>query len=275
MSSTTFVCRPTTDTFVRFLIILVALWGFALYFFYDGAIGYRNKNAAYFAFQAFAEGGRNASALSAQQWQSQYADKALYDNIPDAQRSPSEMSIVIDGKSHPMPPERMDDPTPREFLDHATMKEGWNTAWQSYSSTMRYPLKPSEKPYDQATVNEQWYAGGVCILLGCVVVYFIMRTSRRVLAIDGRDVRAVGQQFRIEDISKIDLRQWGPGFKGVAYFTVNGKRLKIDGMTYGGFGSKNDAPAERFMQILLSQYSGEIIEYAQDTDEKPDPKKDH
>ncbi len=274
MSSISLVCRPTTDTFVRFLIILVALWGFALYFFYDGSVGYRNKNAAYFAFQAFAEGGRKASELSSEQWQSQYAGKALYDTIPDAQRSASELSIVLGGKSHPMPAERMLDATPAEFLDHARMKAGWNEAWQSYSSTMRYPLKPSDKPYDQATVNEQWYAGAVCILLGCVVLYFIIRTARRVLAIDGRDVRAVGQQFRIEDISKIDLRQWGPGFKGVAYFTVKGKRLKIDGMTYGGFGSKNDAPAERFMQMLLSQYSGEIIEYAQESDTQSDQTKD-
>ncbi len=267
MSSSSIVCRPTTDTFVRFLIILAAFWGFALYFFYDGAIGYRNKNAAYFAFQAFAEGGREAGNLTPQQWEAKYRGKKLFETIPSTQCLPSELDMIMLEKSHPMPAARINDPVPAELLDHAAMKAGWNAAWSRYSSAMRYPLKPSDKPYDQATVDEQWIAGGVCVLLGGVILYFIVRTARRVLSIEGRQVRAVGESFSIDEISKIDLRQWGPGFKGVAYFTVKGKRLKVDGMTYGGFSSKSDAPAERFMQMLLSQYSGEIIEYAEEKEE--------
>jgi len=74
-------------------------------------------------------------------------------------------------------------------------------------------------------------------------------------------VTAAGQQFSVADIRSIDLRQWGPGFKGVAYFRVKGRRVCVDGMTYGGFNKAKGEPAEAFMQAVLAQYKGEIIEY--------------
>ena len=45
--------------------------------------------------------------------------------------------------------------------------------------------------------------------------------------------------------------------------TVNGKKVKIDGMTYGGFNKAKGEPAEAFMKALLAQYKGDIIEYEQ------------
>ncbi len=276
MSSSPIICRPTKDTFVRFFIILAAVWGFALYFFYDGSIGYHKKNAAYFSFKAFADGGSDASLLSANEWRNKHQG-SLFDTIDGFTYNRDENQMEAAGKTYPLPSAaslEYSSDRPAEFLDHAMMSTRWNDAWRDFSSRNRYPLKPGDKPYDQATVDEQWIAGGVCVLLGGIILYFIIRTSRRVLSLEGTEVKAIGQSFKVSDISRIDLRQWGPGFKGVAFFTVHGKKLKIDGMTYGGFGSKNEAPAEKFMQALLAVYQGELVEYAADEDEAKDETKD-
>ena len=53
------------------------------------------------------------------------------------------------------------------------------------------------------------------------------------------------------------------GFKGIAYATVNGRKIRMDGMTYGGFDPAAGQPAEALMQALLAQYRGEILEYEQ------------
>ena len=74
---------------------------------------------------------------------------------------------------------------------------------------------------------------------------------------------AAGRQFRVAEITRLDLRQWGKGFKGVAYATVNGRKVRLDGMTYGGFDPAAGQPAEAFMQALLARYQGEILEYEQ------------
>ncbi len=273
MSSSPIVCRPTKDTFIRFFIILAAVWGFALYFFYDGSIGYHKKNAAYFSFKAFADGGADASLLSTNEWRNKHKD-SLFHTVKGYTYNRDENRMEADGKSYPLPSSTTLEyahERPAEFLDHAMMSTRWNDAWKDFSSRNRYPLKPGDKPYDQATVDEQWIAGGVCLLLGGIILYFIIRTSRRVLSLDGTQVQAVGKSFSVNEISRIDIRQWGPGFKGVAYFTVDGKKLKIDGMTYGGFDSKNDAPAEKFMQSLLAIYQGDLIEYASEEDDSSSP----
>ena len=61
MTNTPIICRPTRDTFVRFAVVLVAFFGFGLYFFYDGSVGYRKANEVYFSYQAFARLGAEAS----------------------------------------------------------------------------------------------------------------------------------------------------------------------------------------------------------------------
>ena len=61
MTNTPIICRPTRDTFVRFAVVLVAFFGFGLYFFYDGSVGYRKANEVYFSYQACARLGTEAS----------------------------------------------------------------------------------------------------------------------------------------------------------------------------------------------------------------------
>ena len=83
------------------------------------------------------------------------------------------------------------------------------------------------------------------------------------MALNGDTVTAAGQQFKVDEISLLDLRQWGKGFKGIAYAKVGNRKIRMDGMTYGGFNPNQGQPAEVFMQALLSRYKGEIMEYEQ------------
>lgn len=253
MTNDSISCRPTLDTFVRFGIVLAAFFGFGLYFFYDGSVGYRKANEVYFSYQAFASLGAEASkSLS---WSTGQPGKPLI----TAEQVEGEW--MVEGK-YPLPSNcEATSSTPPEAADHAAMSKSWADCWMAYSARMHFPLKPAEHAYDTAAIREQWLAGGVCMGICCIILFFIIRTSRRTMGIDGTAVTAAGQTFDVSEISRLDLRQWGKGFKGIAYATVKGKKIRLDGMTYGGFNPAANQPAETFMQMLLARYKGEILEY--------------
>lgn len=256
MTNASITCRPTRDTFVRFGIVLLAFFGFGLYFFYDGCVGYRKANEAYFSYQAFARLGALASKGGV--W-----DVASRPLITAEQ---VEGDWVVEGK-YPLPGKcAAVCSTPPEAADAAAMRKSWADCWTAYTARMRFPVKPAEHAYDNAAIREQWLAGGVCMVISGFIVYLMMRTRRRVLALDGDQVTAAGMQFRVQEITRLDLRQWGKGYKGIAYATVNGRKVRMDGMTYGGFDPAQGQPAEIFMQALLSRYKGEILEYEQSKD---------
>lgn len=260
MSETSIICKATMDTFVRFGIVIAALLGFAGYFFYDGAVGYRNENAQIFSYKAFADLGQGAAAtLTPVQWQAQVARQPLI----KAGEQEGEW-VVADAQGHVFPlPEDCEATRscPAEAQDQAAMRTGWSECWAAYSQRMHYPIKPAEHAHDEGAIREQWIAGGLFTVLGLVLLYFALRTRGRELALRGDKVTAAGQTFAIADIQSIDLRQWGPGFKGVAYFTVGGKKIRVDGMTYGGFSKDKGQPAEEFMKAVLARYKGEVVEY--------------
>jgi hypothetical protein len=72
-----------------------------------------------------------------------------------------------------------------------------------------------------------------------------------------------GRRIPFTDLKTLDLRKWET--KGLAFLDYDGTagqgRLRIDGLTYGGFKQENDEPAERLMRLIRSRFSGEIIEY--------------
>ena len=253
MTESSIICRPTGDTFVRFGIVLLAFFGFGLYFFYDGSVGYRKANEVYFSYQAFARLGAEASKGGT--W------NAATRPLISAEQVEGEW--MVEGK-YPLPDDcEAARSTPAEATNLAAMRKSWADCWTAYTARMHFPLKPVEHAFDTAAIREQWLAGGVCMCISAVIIYFILRTRRRVMALEGDLVTAAGRQFRVSEISRLDLRQWGKGYKGVAYATVNGRKVRMDGMTYGGFDPANGQPAESFMQALLARYQGEILEYEQ------------
>ncbi len=257
MSQSPIVCKPTADTFVRFGIVIAAIFGFAIYFFYDGYVGYRVKNEVYFSYKAFAELGLRVSESNALSW-AELRNKPLiatveHDGEPMVQREDSWYPLPVGCEAARS--------CPPEVLDFAAMNRGWNECWKNYTGRMHYPMEADEHPHDLGAIREQWIMGGLFIIMGSVLVFFALRTRGRVLSLEGDTITAAGQTFRVADIQSLDLRQWGPGYKGCAYFKVNGRRIKADGMTYGGFNKDKGEPAEAFMKAVLAQYKGEVIEY--------------
>lgn len=262
MADSPIICKPTADTFARFSIVLAAFFGFGLYFFYDGAIGYREENEVFCSYHTFAELGGKVDAMSEAEWQNQVASKPLLaTEMQDGER------VFISGGEKPVAlplPVNCESAAhcPAEVADYTAMKQGWMECWQKYTARKHFPIKPGEHGHDRGAIREQWIAGGVCMAISAALAYLMLRTRCRVMALEGDKVTAAGQHFRVGDITRLDLRQWGTGFKGVAYATVNGRRIRMDGLTYGGFDKEKGEPAERLMQALLAQYKGELIEYA-------------
>ncbi len=262
MSEHPIICKATRDTYVRFTIVLLAFMGFGLYFFYDAAVGYRRANAAMLSYQAFARLGEESTRTSETEWNRMMAEEVL---IPTAEGMP-DVALGDEGKLYPLPANHpATQGFPAEMRNHAAMVKGWNDCWMAHSTRMQYPIKPGDHPHDEGAIREQWYGGIVCMLVSVILLALTIRTSRRELSLRGSTITAAGQQFDVADIECIDLRQWGVGFKGAAYFTVKGRRIKADGMTYGGFSKEQGEPAEQFMKAVLTRYQGEIIDYEQES----------
>ncbi len=260
MSELPIICKATRDTYVRFTIVLLAFLGFGLYFFYDGAVGYRKANVAMLSYRAFALLGEEATRTSASDWALKMQQGTL---LATAEEQPN--SAELEGKLYPLPANHpATQGYPEEVQGHAAMAKGWNDCWMRHSARMHYPINPGDHPHDEGAIREQWYGGGVCMVVSAILLALMVRTSRREMSLRGSTITAAGQQFDVADVECIDLRQWGVGFKGAAYFTVKGRRIKADGMTYGGFSKQEGEPAEAFMQAVLARYQGEIIDYEQE-----------
>lgn len=259
MADNDIICRPTLDTFVRFGIVLAAFFGFGLYFFYDGTVGYRKANEIYFSYQAFAGlGDKATAAYNDDNWEDERRNTPLIDTRIEN----GELIAADETHVYPLPQNcEASHSCPPETYDFRAMAKSWNDCWMNYTARMRYPAQPAEHPYDEAAIREQWYAGGVCMVISAILLFLMVRTSGRVMALCGDTITAAGQTFSIADITRLDLRQWGKGFKGIAYATVNGRKVRLDGMTYGGFDPKKGEPADVFMKALLTRYQGEVLEY--------------
>jgi hypothetical protein len=73
-----------------------------------------------------------------------------------------------------------------------------------------------------------------------------------------------GRRVPFADLKTLDLRKWET--KGLAFIDYDGPsgkgRIRIDGLTYGGFKKEQGEPAERLMRRIRSRFSGDVLEYA-------------
>lgn len=261
MSSDDIHCRATRWFVWRAVAMACLFFGFGFYFFYDGAVGYPRANEVFFAHKAFADLGGRIGSMDESEWKAYLDRTAMW---PVVTREGEEYALGEKGTLYPMP-HGANPAVPAVMRDYERVRtEGWfDYAWKTYSAERRFPMKPGEHPYDAAAVREQWLAGSVCMLLGLGAVLLLLRTLRRSMSLEGDQVTAAGRSFRVADIRRIDLRSWK--LKGLAFFTVampgGNRRVRIDGMSYGGFEKSRGEPAERFMQAVLARYEGEILHY--------------
>jgi hypothetical protein len=250
------ICKPTPWFTLRAGAMLVMFSIFSVLFYIDGTTGYRKKNLEYYLHAAFEKAGQDFKArnrdgkLTAETWKEFSAKQTI--NLP------SDNSVLPDGTEIPMP-------WPEALTDYERMKPGQpHLLWQEFSGANRMSDKVVEKPFDVGKIREQIIVFYICLSLVTITLFFLIRTMLRSIRADSTALTAAsGKVIPYEDMKTLDLRKWDT--KGIATIDFEGSlgkgRARIDGLTYGGFMQENGEPAERLMNLVRANFSGEIIEY--------------
>jgi hypothetical protein len=259
----TIICKPTPWFLLRAVVMVLMFGVFAVLFYIDGSTGYRKKNESFYLRKTFQAANEeftrmNANgALTADEWQRHAGKQSV--GFPD-DRGILPASIKLPA------------PWPAILHDYERMKQQqWNLLWREYSKE-RGLNASVEEPYDAQKIKEQWVVFVVCSLFAATAVFFLLRTIRRSISADADAVTTQqGKRIPYADLKTLDLRKWET--KGLAFIDYDGPggkgRIRLDGLTYGGFKKEHDEPAERLMRKIRSHFSGEIIEYAAVGDSGP------
>jgi len=251
------VCRPTRWFLLRAVAILLMFGVFSVLFYIDGSTGYRKKNVVFHLHETFKRSNDEfarmdgAGGLSPDSWRAHAAMQTVV--------FPEDRSLVPADLELPMP-------WPEILHDYERMKPlQWNRLWLEYTKEQGMDATPPEQPYDARKIAEQWVVFWVCLALSAAALFFLVRTLARTISADHTGVSGPGgTRVPYGDLKTLDLRKWDT--KGLAFLQYDGAsgkgRLRIDGLTYGGFKPEEGEPAERLMQRIRSRFSGEILEYA-------------
>jgi len=258
------VCKPTPWFLLRAFVMLLMFGVFAVLFYVDGSTGYRKKNESFYLHKTFEKAEADFSkmnssgALKPEEWKAHAATQTV--DFPE-DRSILPINLVL-----PME-------WPAILHDFEKMKPlQRNILWREYSKERGMDGKPKEKPFDAGKIREQWIVFWICIALSTIAAFFLLRTIRRSITVDGESITdQQGRRIPFSDLNRLDLRKWDT--KGLAFLDYDGPtgkgRLRIDGLTYGGFKKENGEPAEKLMQHIRTHFAGEIIEYTPASEADP------
>ena len=263
------VCKPTPWFLFRAVVMLLMFGVFAVLFYIDGSTGYRKKNQVFYLHKTFQSANEEFSKMDAdgsltpEGWKT-HAEK-------QSVRFPEDRAILPADLVLPMP-------WPPILQDYQKMKPlQWNKLWLEYSKENGMPASPSEEPYDARKIGEQWVVFWFCLALALIAAVILIRTLGRKIIADGEGITSQqGRRVPYADLKILDLRKWET--KGLAFIDYDGSagkgRIRVDGLTYGGFKKEQGEPAERLMRLIRSRFSGEILEYAPLVTEEPPTDKD-
>ncbi len=251
------VCKPTPWFLLRAAVMLLMFGGFAGWFYLDASIGYRKKNLVYHLHHTFENASGEFSrmnsdgTLTAEAWKSHAAAQSV--SFPeDASVLPADLKLPM--------------PWPEILHDFERMKPlDWKKLWLEYSKNEGLPADPPEQSYDARKIGEQWVGVWICLALALTALFVLVRTLGRSIRADGEALtNQQGRRIPYADLKTLDLRKWET--KGLAFIDYEGAsgkgRVRIDGLTYGGFKKEQGEPAEQLMRLIRSRFSGEILEYA-------------
>jgi hypothetical protein len=248
------VCKPTRWFLLRALVMLVMFSVFAVLFYLDAATGYRKKNEIFYLHAAFQQANEDFSRMN--------AEGTL---TPETWENYAQQQSVRFAPNHPLPAAlKLPQPWPAILHDYGRMKPlQWNLLWREFTKERTMNASVPDEPYDSRKISEQWVVCGICLVLAIGAAFVLLRTLRRSISADDEAITSPqGCRVPYTDLKTLDLRKWET--KGLAFLDYDGTagkgRIRIDGLTYGGF-KQDDAPAERLMQRIRSRFSGEIIEY--------------
>lgn len=270
------VCKPTPWFLLRAAAMLLMFGIFSVLFFHDGKWGYREKNLSYHLSKAFeratAEFRNKKENLTPEAWRA-YAESQVIDFLPltkdDAEKTPVPVPV---GTPVPMP-------WPAVLHDYETVNaslgQEQGKLFNDYRQQANIKKAPPEKDFPERKTHEQWVVFWICLVLTIGAAVVLLRTLGRKMAIDDEALfPASGGKFTFADLTRLDLRKWDT--KGLAFAwakTPSGgeKKLRIDGLTYGGFKKEEGEPAECLMRRLKEKFSGELIEYVTESGEASEP----
>lgn len=258
------VCKPTPWFLMRAAVMILMFGVFAVLFFMDGTSGYRSKNQSYFVWQgikaASDEFAEKKDSMSAEQWRSYAAEQEI---VLPADRSilPEEM------------PERL--PWPDVLGDYELMSRAVSNPktelFENHMEEMGLKYAVPEHDFDAGKIHEQIVVFWICLALALVALGFLLRTMGRKMVIDDETFQpAGGDPVAITDLVRLDLRKWTAKGLAFAWTKPEGgeeRKIRIDGLTYGGFKKDDGEPAEKLMAKLKSLFSGEIIDYEPEEEE--------
>lgn len=237
---------------------------FAALFFMDGRWGYREKNLSYYMKQtverAVGEFGEAKDRMGPEEWKTYAAEQRVI--------FPEDMSTLPEGTDPDMR-------WPEMLGDYAVM-EGGMTNWESqifdqYRDQAGLKKTPPEQPYSAGKISEQWVVFWICLALFLGTLFVLLRTLSRKIVLEGETLQpAGGEPVELKDLVRLDLRRWQG--KGLAYAWTGGdggeRKIRIDGLTYGGFKADDGEPAEKLMQGIKAGFSGELIDYEAPAEEQ-------
>lgn len=256
--------KPTPWFLLRAVVMVVMFGAFSVLFYIDGSTGYRKKNENFYLHKAFQTANsefvkmKGSGSLTAEEWKN-FAEK-------QSVALPEDRSVMPATTASPLP-------WPAILHDFERMKpEQWHILWREYTKGLGLDASPPEEPYTASQIRDQWVVFWICSVLALVALYFLFRTIRRTLSVDGEAITTqTGKRVPFSDLKTLDLRKWET--KGLAFIDYDGAagkgRIRIDGLTYGGFKKENDEPAERLMRQIRSRFTGEIIEYSLISSDEP------
>lgn len=251
------VCKPTPWFLFRALVMLLMFAVFAVLFYIDGSTGYRKKNEVFYLHRTFQQASDEFVRLNSEglltpgEWKSFAARQSV--------KFPADRALLPAAIELPMP-------WPEILHDFDRMKPlQWKKLWLEYSKARGFDAEPAEEPYDARKIGEQWVVFWFCLAFSAAALFALVRTLGRTISADGEAITSQqGRRIPYCDLKALDLRKWET--KGLAFLDYDGPsgkgRIRIDGLTYGGFKKEQGEPAERLMQLIRSRFSGEILEYA-------------
>lgn len=251
------ICKPTPWFLFRAIVMLLMFGVFSVLFYIDGSTGYRKKNEIFYLYKTFQSANDEFSQMNSdgqltpEAWKTHAQKQSV--------RFPDERAILPTTLKLPMP-------WPQILQDFEKMKPlQWNKLWLEYSKEREFPESISDEPYDARKIGEQWVFFWICLALTTAAAFILLRTLGRSISIDENGITTQqGRRIAYSDLKTLDLRKWET--KGLAFLDYEGNsgkgRIRIDGLTYGGFKMEDGEPAERLMRAIRSRFSGEILEYA-------------
>lgn len=266
---TRIVLKPTRWFLLRAGAMLAMFAVFAGWFLYDWKVGYPKKNLVYGLRNTFEQAGKDfaeqsaGGALTPSSWEAYVAKQKV--DLPQGK------GLLPPGTEVPMA-------WPGILGDHGRMgSDGWFKLWLEFTAERRLPSDGPEHPavpgkvaVDAKKLREQLVMGSICGVLALGAAFVLLRTLRRTIEIDGEAlVTQDRQRVPFSMFDRLDKRKWKTKGLAFAYYDDGGnaRRVRIDGLTYGGFRKEDGEPAERLMERLVANFSGELVDYVEDGDD--------